>query len=57
MIVFEIDNVPYDAPENWETVDTVLKRDRTFDGILASYEATVTSDCREAPPLRLICGR
>lgn len=42
MIVFEIDNVPYDAPENWETVDTVLKRDRTFDGILASYDATVT---------------
>lgn len=42
MIVFEIDNVPYDAPENWETVDTVLKRDRSFDGILASYEATVT---------------
>jgi len=42
MIVFEIDNVPYDAPENWETVDTVLKRDRTFDGILATYDATVT---------------
>ena len=42
MIVFEIDNVPYDAPENWESVDTVLKRDRAFDGILASYEATVT---------------
>ena len=42
MIVFQIDNVPYDAPENWETVDTVLKRDRTFDGILASYDATVT---------------
>ena len=42
MLVFEIDNVPYDAPENWETVDTVLKRDRTFDGILATYDATVT---------------
>jgi hypothetical protein len=42
MIVFEIDNVPYDAPENWETVDTVLKRDKTFDGILATYDATVT---------------
>ena len=27
MIVFQIDNVPYDAPENWETVDTVMLHD------------------------------
>jgi len=42
MLVFHIDNTPYPSPENWESVDTVLKRDRSFDGILATYDATVT---------------
>jgi len=37
-----IDDVVYDNPQGWEGIDTVLKREREFDGILAYYDATVT---------------
>ncbi len=41
-LITYLDNVVYDNPQNWEGVDTVLKRDREFDGVLAYYDATVT---------------
>jgi hypothetical protein len=37
-----IDGIVYDNPQGWEGIDTVLKREREFDGILAYYDATVT---------------